>query len=77
MAGPNPFEDALFGERPDVAPAKRIRDATKKIRSLRGQIAHDGLTPSASRTLLDELTKALEACAEALDGPGEDRERQG
>ena len=74
MAGPDPFEDSLFGERATAAPAKRIRDAAKKIRSLRGQIAHDGLTPSASRTLLDELTRALEACAEALEKADAGRE---
>lgn len=66
-AGPNPFGDDLLGERADVPPPKRIREAAKKIRSLRSQIAHDGLTPSASRTLLDELNRALEACADALE----------
>ena len=56
---------------PDLAPADpvhRIRGAATKIRSLRSQIGHEGLTPSASRTLIDELTTALDEVAKALDG---------
>ncbi len=55
---------------PDLAPAdpsERIRSANTRIRSLRGQVGPDGLTPSASRTLIDELTTALEEVARALD----------
>ena len=58
---------------PDMAPgdpAARIRSAATKIRSLRGQVGHDGLTPSATRTLIDELTQALEEVATALDRGG-------
>jgi hypothetical protein len=36
---------------------------------LRSQVGHDGLTPSASRTLIDELTSALDEIAKALDEP--------
>lgn len=62
---------------PDLAPsdpAARIRNAATRIRTLRGQVGHDGLTPSATRTLIDELTAALDEVAGALDaqrpGPG-------
>jgi uncharacterized protein (UPF0147 family) len=57
---------------PDLAapdsPA-RIRACATRIRTLRGQVGHDGLTPSATRTLIDELTSALEEIATALDRP--------
>jgi hypothetical protein len=56
---------------PDLAapdPAQRIRGAATRIRALRSQVGHDGLTPAASRTLIDELTSALEEIAKALDG---------
>jgi hypothetical protein len=55
---------------PDLAqgdPASRIRSAAVRIRSLRSQVGHEGLTPSATRTLIDELTMALEEVASALD----------
>ena len=55
---------------PDLAPsdpAVRIRNAATRIRALRGQVGHDGLTPSATRTLIDELTAALDEVATALD----------
>lgn len=55
---------------PDLAlsdPTARIRDAITRIRNLRGQVGHDGLTPAASRTLIDELTRALEEIVKALD----------
>ena len=55
---------------PDLAapdPAHRIRAAATKIRALRSQVGHDGLTPSASRALIDELTTVLEEVARALE----------
>jgi hypothetical protein len=55
---------------PDLAPAdpgQRIRACATKIRSLRSQVGHDGLAPSAARTLIDELTTAMEEMARALD----------
>ena len=55
---------------PDLAPAdpgQRIRNAATKIRNLRSQIGHEGLTPAGARTLIDELTLALEEIAKALD----------
>lgn len=48
-------------------PTGRIRSAAVRIRSLRSQVGHDGLTPSAARTLIDELTMALEEVASALE----------
>ena len=56
------FPDA---ETPD--PARRIRSAAARIRLLRAQVGQDGFTPSAARSLLDELTSALEACAAAVE----------
>jgi len=60
-------KEDLFPDLAPADPAERIRSATTRIRSLQGQVGHDGLTPSASRTLIDELTKALEEVARALD----------
>lgn len=70
MSGKSPFD--LFEDADRPGPAHRIRGAVTRIRNLRGQVGHDGLTPSAARTLIDELTRALEACADALEeGEGE------
>lgn len=58
---------------PDLArpdPPARLRAAAVKIRSLRSQVGHEGLTPAATRTLIDEITAALETVAEALERPG-------
>jgi len=55
---------------PDLAPGEPkagVRDAITRIRNLRGQVGHDGLTPAASRTLIDEVTRALEEIVTALD----------
>lgn len=58
-------------ERPDAS--ARIRAAATKIRSLRSQIGPEGLTSAGYRTLIEELTVALNACADALGAPsGED-----
>jgi hypothetical protein len=56
-----------FGDLAPSDPAQRIRNGATRIRSLRGQVGHDGLTPSATRTLIDELTSALEEVAGALE----------
>lgn len=61
-------KEDLFPDLASPDPARRIRSAATKIRSLRGQVGHDGLTPSATRTLIDELTGALEEIAGALEG---------
>jgi len=60
-------KEDLFPDLTTPDPAHRIRGASTRIRALRSQVGHDGLTPSASRTLIDELTSALEEIAKALD----------
>ena len=60
----------LFPDAPRMDPSRRIRAAATRIRGLRGQVGQDGLTPNAARTLIDELTTALDACAQALDADG-------
>ena len=61
----------LFPDAPRMDPARRIRAAATRIRGLRGQVGQEGLTPNGARTLIDELTVALDACAQALEGSGE------
>ena len=55
------FPDA---ERPDQG--RRIRAAATRIRGLRGQVGHEGLTPNAARVLIEEISAALDACASAM-----------
>ena len=71
----NPFNDEPvarpkanpFGDDSDLDdPIGRIEHAGRKIRRLRSQMGADGLTPSAARELIDELTAALDAAARAL-----------
>lgn len=50
----------------DTDPASRLRASIVRLRLVRGQAGSDGLTPSATRSLLDELLHALEAIEEAL-----------
>lgn len=64
----NPFQDDVFAGSGTPDPVTRLRSAATRIRGLRSQVGADGLTPSASRALLDEVTAALEACASALEG---------
>ena len=66
MGDPLRKED-LFPDMAPTDPAGRIRGAAVRIRSLRSQVGHEGLTPSATRTLIDELTMALEEVASILD----------
>jgi hypothetical protein len=64
------FPDATTSNEQVVPPAdplKRIRAAVVKLRSLRTQVGHDGLTPAGARTLLEEVAAGLEACAAALE----------
>ncbi len=63
-------KEDLFPDLESPDPVRRIRSAAVRIRTLRGQVGHDGLTPSGVRTLLDELTSALEAVAAALERQG-------
>lgn len=71
----NPFDDEPvskprlnpFGDDGDTDdPVGRIEHAARKIRRLRTQMGSDGLTPSAARELIDELTAALDAAARVL-----------
>ena len=61
-------KEDLFPEMAPANPGQRIRSSATKIRSLRSQVGHDGLTPTAARSLIDELSSALEEVAKALEG---------
>lgn len=58
----NPFGD----DDGDLDPVEQIAHAARKIRSLRTQLGAEGLTLSATRVLIDELSKSLDAMARAL-----------
>ncbi len=74
----NPFGDDSpkrekvnpFGETEDdegvAGAADRVEHAARKIRLLRLQIGAEGLTLSATRDLIDEITGSLDAMARAL-----------
>jgi hypothetical protein len=69
----SPFGDTATG----VGPQSRLRSAVTRLRILRSQAGADGLTPSATRSLLDEVVSALEAIedvlsASATNDPGEE-----
>ena len=57
----------LFPDMGAPDPARRIRASAVKLRSLRTQLGHDGLTPAGARILIDEITAALDACAQAIE----------
>lgn len=64
-AGPqraNPFGD----DDGDLDPVERIEHAARKIRGLRTQMGAEGLTLSATRVLIDELSAAFDSAARAL-----------
>jgi hypothetical protein len=69
MAGRNPFGDDPFPDAARPGPASRLRHAATRVRQLQHQVGHDGLTPAGTRMLLEELSKALDACADALGEP--------
>jgi flagellin-like hook-associated protein FlgL len=72
----NPFGDDVSGparrnpfasdEGSDLDAITRIEHAARKIRGLRTQLGAEGLTLSATRELIDELSAALDAAARAL-----------
>lgn len=77
MSGKNPFgEDEAVGperlnpfaddDNAQLDPLGVIENAARKIRRLRSQLGAEGLTLSATRELIDELSKALTATASAL-----------
>jgi hypothetical protein len=61
----NPFgddgEDGSFD-----GSVRRIEHASRTIRRLKTQLGAEGLTLSATREMIDELTRALDATAQAL-----------
>ena len=61
----NPFGEEEARE-PVLEAANRIEQAARKIRLLRSQIGAEGLSPSASREMLDQFGAALDAAARAL-----------
>lgn len=67
----NPFGEEERTEAPDEA-AQKIEQAARRIRGLRSQLGSEGLTLSATRELIDELSSALDAAARALRGIAED-----
>jgi hypothetical protein len=77
LTGPrrrNPFGEDDGGETVADA-ANRIEHAARKVRQLRTQMGAEGLTLSATRELIDELSASLDAMGRALralgSGPGE------
>jgi hypothetical protein len=64
----------LFPDAPAPDPVQRIRTAAARIRQLRGIVGSEGLTPAGTRSVLDELTTALEACALGLESVRRDTE---
>lgn len=69
----SPFGDASAG----VGPQSRLRGAITRLRILRSQAGSDGLTPSATRSLVDEVVAALEAIRDALPADDSDDEAEG
>ncbi len=61
----NPFGEEEARE-PVLDAANRIEQAARKIRLLRSQVGAEGLSPSATRELLDQFGKALDAASRAL-----------
>lgn len=71
-AAPPPRRPSPFGEEPATESAAqaagRIEQAARRIRSLRSQLGAEGLSPTAMRELIDEISTALESAARALRG---------
>jgi hypothetical protein len=74
----NPFDDVPTGSRrmnpfgdeePEGSAEEaigRIEHAARSVRRLKQQLGAEGLTLSATRELIDEVSKALDASARAL-----------
>ena len=69
-------KEDLFPDLAPTDPGQRIRSSAAKIRTLRSQIGHDGLTPAGARTLIDELTSVLDELAKALDRTSEEKREE-
>lgn len=78
MGAKNPFGDETFSPQrlnpfgDDAAPGSteesinRIEHAARAVRRLKQQLGAEGLTLSATRELIDEVSQALDASARAL-----------
>ncbi|HSJ14822.1 MAG TPA: hypothetical protein VK939_10425 [Longimicrobiales bacterium] len=84
MSRDNPFGDDVsgpkrrnpFGEEEGAETvadaANRVEHAARKIRQLRTQMGAEGLTLSATRDLIDEVTASFDAVGRALRQLGRD-----
>jgi flagellin-like hook-associated protein FlgL len=67
---PRPKRVNPFGEEPETTNFEdsvgRIEHAARSVRRLKQQLGAEGLTLSATRELIDEVSKALDAAASAL-----------
>lgn len=61
----NPFGEVDETPLPEDA-ANRLEHSARKIRLLRAQIGAEGLSPSGTRELLEELARAIEHAARGL-----------
>lgn len=77
MSDESPFEGSVpgrrinpFGDEVEVGTTEdainRIEHAARTVRRLKGQLGSEGLTLSATREMIDELSKALDSTARAL-----------
>jgi hypothetical protein len=72
----NPFGEAV-GEEAVSEAVNRLEHAARKIRMLRTQLGAEGLTLSATRELIDEVTGSFDAAARALRALSETNARRG
>lgn len=61
----NPFADAADGSSVDES-IRRIEHAAGAVRRLKTRLGAEGLTISATRELIDEISGAMDAMARAL-----------
>jgi flagellin-like hook-associated protein FlgL len=84
MPAENPFEGASrpkrvnpFGEEEETGTTEeaigRIEHAARTVRRLKSQLGAEGLTLSATREMIDELSRALDSTARALRNLSKDR----
>jgi flagellin-like hook-associated protein FlgL len=77
MGKGSPFDDAAtpkrvnpFGEVEETGTTEeaigRIEHAARTVRRLKSQLGAEGLTLSATREMIDELSRALDSTARAL-----------
>jgi hypothetical protein len=68
----NPFGEEAPGGSTEEA-IGRIEHAARSVRRLKQQLGAEGLTLSATRELIDEVSKALDASARALSNLSQGR----